>query len=126
LGTGGTGGYLDVRSDGNADGIGGDITIQAGAVIDISGGDGGTGGSGYSAILNADGNGSNNTATNGIVANFGTIIARGGVPNGSGANVLFDGLKPDLTVGPNPSEPGAPLQDRSGNGTGSNGIFASQ
>lgn len=126
-GTGGQGGRVLADSDWDADGVAGDITLAAGASIDVSGGSGLTGGSartgaGNQAVaFDADGNNTNNLVTGGIVQNLGSIRARGGDPAGSGGAVFFDGLNPvTLTPGPDPG-----VQDRShGVAGGISGLFS--
>lgn len=124
-GTGGQGGRVMANSDMDADGTGGDITLAAGASIDVSGGSGQTGGSARTGVgteavaFDADGNNSNSGVTGGIVQNLGSITARGGDPAGSGGRVFFDGLTPAFLVGPFPG-----TQDRSpGAAGGIAGLF---
>jgi hypothetical protein len=123
-GTGGDGGFVEVLTDDDNDDLGGAITIQTGAVLDISGGAGTIGGSARNGILNeavildADGLNGDDPA-NGIVINNGSIIARGGNPDGAGGDVIFDGLKANGTADPLPG-----LQDLDGAGpTPTNGTF---
>lgn len=134
-GAGGQGGRVEVHSDTDGDGNGGAITLAAGASIDVSGGNGATGGSarndgaassaaaGSAAVVfDADGTlgSSSNSLTGGIVQNLGSIVARGGVPGGAGGDVYFDGR--DATGGAATS-PAAGTQDRGGNGAGAAGDF---
>jgi hypothetical protein len=117
-GGGGDGGGAVIASDLDSNGVAGDITLEVGAVIDVSAG-GGSGASpaGGSVQFIADNN--SNSLTNGIVQNLGLIVARGGSPNGNGGDVTFNGLNADgVTVGPAPG-----VQDRSGTGTGVAGTF---
>ena len=117
---GGFGGEILVDSDslfsvgGGADGRGGDITLHVGAIIDVSGGSAGSGGdalndgilfsvtSPVAVTLDSDGIDSDDPGENGIVRNFGTIIARGVGPGSIGGDVLFDGLDSSLNPGPLP------------------------
>lgn len=129
-GTGGAGGVFQAFSDNDMNGVGGDITLHAGAVVDVSGGSGTVGGDalfglGVAVVLDADQNNSNSLSANGVIANFGQIIARGGAVNGAGGDALFNGLNTAGAVGPNPFEPGG-LLDLRRDGPGPNGAFTSQ
>jgi hypothetical protein len=128
----GLGGLVHAQSDimGGADGRGGDITLHAGATIEVSGGVGGgnalsDGSSSASfpvaVFFDADGNDSNNPLENGVVQNFGLIIARGEPENGKGGDIRFDGLNPALSVGPSSGS-----MDLMGAGSGLGGGFKSE
>lgn len=116
-GTGGQGGQVFAISDSNNDGVGGDITLSDGSVIDVSGGPGAAGGSAragaaaglQAVIFDADGANTVPVASNGIVANNGTILARGGAGGGNGGDVLFDGQATTGLITPLPG-----IQDLSG------------
>lgn len=109
-GIGGVGGQLIVRSDRNNDDVAGSITIGAGVVVELCGGDGGTGGAAINSgaafpteatvalCLNADGD----TATTGddvgegMIVNNGFLRMDGGasttaVPGGRGGYFLLSG-----------------------------------
>ncbi|HVR85731.1 MAG TPA: hypothetical protein VMU54_15540 [Planctomycetota bacterium] len=101
-GTGGAGGQMSATTDvSNLPGTLGNITVNAGALIDVSGGSGFYGG-------NAQGDGRRFSVTRpvavllaaeatqgkpnaGSVVNLGTIVATGGSDSGSGGDVLFLG-----------------------------------
>lgn len=114
---GGPGGQVVVNSDSNSDGIGGQILVTAGTVIDVSGGIGLTGGSArnnggvppanssganLAVVFDAAGGltGSPDGGNEGQVLNFGTIVATGNGVLGRGGDIWFDGknnLGLDLT-----------------------------
>jgi hypothetical protein len=116
---GGFGGAILVDSDsafavGGVDGRGGNITLEAGGVIDASGGSAGSGGDALNdgffqsvtvpiaVTFEADGIDSDDSAENGIVLNFGLILARGVGTGAFGGDVLFDGLNGLFAPGPDP------------------------
>jgi hypothetical protein len=100
--------------------VGGTITNRA--FIDVSGGDGTPGGDAQSPAVVFDGDGPDtDSATTGIVVNDGAIHARGGVTDGSGGDVLFDGRGPGGFGFPLPG-----FLDLSGNGSGTSGTFTGQ
>jgi hypothetical protein len=105
-GTGGLGGHVNLFSDANYDGVGGNLTVTPEGVIDASGGAGTVGGSArndgtydvasfpdnqelIAVLLNGDG--IHGTPLNGIVDNQGAVIVRGGAGNGAGGDVAFHG-----------------------------------
>ena len=105
-GIGGMGGHVNLFSDSNYDGVGGDLTITPEGVIDVSGGAGSTGGSArndgtadvavfpegqemIAVLLNADG--IHGTPMNGVIDNQGVLIARGGEVGGAGGDIAFHG-----------------------------------
>jgi hypothetical protein len=135
-GTGGDGGPLHVHTDTDFDGVGGDITIEATGVIDVSGGAGATGGDARSngrfgveafpegveelaVLLNSDS--APGAITDGVIENFGVIYARGGVANGSGGDVIYHGRDPSADIDPSP---GQLFVD--GDGTGEDGQYFMQ
>jgi hypothetical protein len=119
-GPGGLGGQVGVNTSNGGNGTGGDITLQPGALIDVSGGpDTSPPGGGGSArnngglapdpttpatlakiavVLDADGSFANYISTipgvGGIVQNLGQILARGVGSSGNGGDVLFAGKGP--------------------------------
>jgi hypothetical protein len=132
-GTGGPGGRVVVNSDadfGGADGIGGNITLQAASTINVSGGGGSAlGGSAgndlgvgtvaeanAAVVFDADDLGPN-SVTGGIVQNLGSITASGGNATGGasagglGGDILFDGRD---TTGAAATTPAAGTQTRAG------------
>ena len=126
---GGMGGIVNAISDNDLDGRGGDITLYAGATIDLSGGEGSVGGEGFNdgfpgatfphaVLFDADGANSNNPMENGVVRNLGLIVSHGAPSNGDGGDVRFDGLDDGLNVGPAPG-----TLDLQGAGSGQNGGF---
>lgn len=105
-GLGGLGGHVNLFSDSNYDGVGGNLTITPEGVIDVSGGAGSTGGSArndgtglvavfpedqemIAVLLNADG--IHGTPMNGVIDNQGVLIARGGEVGGAGGDIAFHG-----------------------------------
>jgi hypothetical protein len=135
-GTGGRGGFVWFRCDENADGLGGNITIESSGVIDASGGSGTSGGSArnngafgvgffpnhqgkLAVILDADS--APGRLTDGFIDNRGRVVARGGAQNGWGGDVIFHG------GGTGPGDDPLPgTVDLAGHGTGQPGDFASQ
>jgi len=129
-GAGGLGGFLWIDSDSNDNAIGGDLTLESGGFLDASGGDsaGGTGGdarwSPLAVLLDSDSvqGGPNH---GGYIRNNGTVVARGGKPNGHGGDVEFHGfgIVPDpLTGEPNPARDDV---RNDGDGSGGNGASVS-
>jgi len=105
-GVGGLGGHVNIFTDNNFDGVGGNLTVTPEGVIDASGGAGTTGGSArndgtsdvasfpdgqelIAVLLNADG--LHGTPLNGVIDNQGVLIARGGEANGAGGDIAFHG-----------------------------------
>jgi len=93
-GTGGEGGEVQALTNSDGDGTAGPITLEAGATIDVSGGQGATGGDARSdaaagvtapiaVLFDAGGIGT--------VTQTGSIVARGGDAAGDGGDVRFDG-----------------------------------
>ena len=131
-GTGGLGGAVEIFSDNNHDGYGGNLLLDSSCVIDASGGSGTTGGDArhddtpsvasfpdnqeeIAVLINCDGK-HGNTAN--WLLNDGMIIARGGAPNGNGGDVAYHGIAPDGNVSP----PSGNV-DTSGSGTGKAGDY---
>jgi hypothetical protein len=105
-GSGGLGGHVNIFSDANYDGVGGDLTVTPEGVIDVSGGAGSIGGSArndgtfdvasfpddqhlIAVLLNSDG--LHGTPQNGVCDNQGRILARGGAGGGAGGDIGFHG-----------------------------------
>ena len=117
-GRGGDGGPLNVFTDTDADGIGGDLTIEPSGVIDVSGGDGSVGGSARNngvhgvalfpddqhliAVLLDSDCAPGGPMQDGRLLNLGTVIARGGADDGWGGDVMFHGRRPDAQIDPLP------------------------
>jgi hypothetical protein len=135
-GTGGRGGFFGVRSDTDADGAGGDITIEAGALVDVSGGPGDAGGSArnnggpgvghipdrlgiFAVVLDSDS--VSGTPVGAVIRNLGRVVARGAARNGSGGDVMFHGAGPDGRRDPLRGD-----VDLAGDGTGAPGDFAAE
>jgi hypothetical protein len=140
-GSGGLGGFLWIDSDSNDNAIGGDLTLESGGILDASGGDsaGGTGGDArwsplagvfdpdripIAVLLDSDSvqGGPNH---GGYIRNNGTVVARGGKPNGHGGDVEFHGFGnvPDPVTGePNPARDDVRNE---GDGSGGSGAFVS-
>jgi hypothetical protein len=135
-GVGGLGGHVNIFSDSNHDGVGGNLTVTPEGVIDASGGAGSVGGAArndgtpevatfpdnqemIAVLLNADG--IHGTPVNGIIDNQGTIIARGGVTGGTGGDIAFHG---EGTGGLH--DPLGGSLDMAGDGAGPTGQFASE
>jgi hypothetical protein len=135
-GSGGTGGQVVVNTDTDAAGGKGDITLTSRGSIDVSSGTGGGGGSArnngggavdpsatpglIAVIFDAGGSlaGSIDAGTEGVVQNLGQITARGRGTNGNGGDVYFDGRQPGGVL-----DPVAGTQNRTGSGSGLDGIF---
>jgi hypothetical protein len=137
-GTGGLGGRVYLWSDRNGNGNdvdAGNLLVAPSGLIDASGGNGSIGGSARNdgidgqvaefpdeidkiAILidcdNVEGD------TLNWLDNRGRLVARGGVRNGSGGDVMFHGIMPDG------EEPRPGNIDSAGNGTGKSGNFGSE
>jgi hypothetical protein len=109
-GTGGLGGAVDIFCDKQANGYGGNLTIEPEGFIDASGGPGTIGGSGrndggwgialfpeeqeqISVLLNSDG--IHGTPKDGVLLNLGTIITKGAPGDGWGGDVMFHGRGTD-------------------------------
>jgi hypothetical protein len=135
-GRGGAGGIIEVFTDRNYDGIGGNLTVETTGVIDVSGGGGATGGSArndgeggvasfpvhqdeIAVLLNSDGR--HGSPQDGGLLNLGLIIARGGSANGSGGDIMFHGRKPGSYEDP---DSGNVTLD--GDGTGRHGDFGAE
>lgn len=116
-GRGGLGGHVNVFSDTNYDGIGGNLTILPEGVIDVSGGPGAIGGSArndgafgvarfpddqdqIAVLLNSDS--APGRLRDGQLENLGTVIARGAATNGSGGDVVFHGRRAGSSSDPLP------------------------
>jgi len=116
-GTGGQGGILDLFTDADFDGIGGNLTIEVTGLIDVSGGVGATGGSArnngalgvalfpahqelIAVLLNSDG--VHGGPQDGALVNLGHIVARGGASNGWGGDIMFHGRQPGIDEDPLP------------------------
>jgi hypothetical protein len=135
-GTGGLGGHVNIFSDANYNGVGGNLTITPEGVIDVSGGAGSVGGSArndgtplvavfpenqemIAVLLNSDG--IHGTPMNGVTDNQGIIIARGGDSGGAGGDIAFHG---EGTGGLH--DPLSGRLEMNGHGTGPDGQFASE
>jgi hypothetical protein len=143
-GVGGGGGMIYFFSDNNHNAVQvckGNLDVTPSGVLDASGGSGATGGSGrnngtdgvasfpanqeeIAVFLNCDGEHGN---TCNWMKNEGQVIARGGVHNGTGGDVVYHGIPPGVlgTGGPQsgdyPVPPG--MVDNAGDGTGKTGDF---
>jgi hypothetical protein len=142
-GVGGTGGFVYVFTDDNHGGTqGGVLIIETTGLIDVSGGDGTTGGSARSdgkpqsvatwpvvqtdeydvqnvaALINSDGK--HGPAT-GWIDNQGHIVARGGHSNGAGGDVQYHGKTQSGNETPIEGN-----VDMSGDGTGAAGDWAGE
>lgn len=114
-GRGGQGGAAHVWTDTNFNGIGGDLTVEATGLIDVSGGEGSMPGSARNngtygiahfpinqhqicVLLNSE------TVIgppdDGRLVNHGQVIATGGIGGGFGGDVMFHGRQPDGTENP--------------------------
>jgi hypothetical protein len=137
-GTGGLGAQFDLFSDNDHNGIGGNLTIEAGGVLDASGGSGTVGGSArnngvgssdvasfpdhideIAILLNSDG--IHGTTRDGVLVNLGRVVAKGGATGGTGGDVAFHGKAAD--GGPNPLEGDV---ETDGDGSGPAGQFRSE
>jgi hypothetical protein len=134
-GTGGLGGAVDIFSDANFDGLGGNLLIDTTGVIDASGGSGTIGGSArnngtdgaanfpdgmemIAVLINCDGK---HGSSDNWLENRGWIIARGGAANGSGGDIVYHGISPDRD-----SSPPSGNIDNAGNGTGRHGDYGAE
>jgi hypothetical protein len=134
-GTGGLGGAVDIFSDANFDGIGGNLLIDKTGVIDVSGGAGTIGGSArndggggvasfpdememIAVLINCDGR---HGTTQNWLLNNGLIIARGGATNGNGGDIAYHGISPDRD-----SSPPSGAIDNAASGSGRPGDFAGE
>ncbi len=143
-GVGGGGGMIYFFSDNNHNAVQvckGNLDVTPSGVLDASGGSGAMGGSGrnngtdgvasfpvdqeeIAVFLNCDGEHGN---TCNWMKNEGQVIARGGVHNGTGGDVVYHGIPPGVlgTGGPQsgdyPVPPG--MVDNAGDGTGKPGDF---
>lgn len=135
-GVGGAGGDLELFTDANFNGVGGNLTIEVAGVIDVSGGPGTIGGSArddgtggvalfpihqdlIAVLLNSDG--IHGSPVDGGLVNLGRIVARGGAGNGSGGDIMFHGRQPHHFEDP---LPGLLILD--GDGTGRPGNFVAE
>ncbi len=136
LGRGGGGGALELFTDANFDGRGGDLIVEPTGRIDVSGGAGGRGGSArnnggvgvalfpahqeqLAVLLNSDG--IHGSPRDGDLVNRGQIIARGGASGGAGGDVMFHGRRPNSFEDPLPG-----VQFLAGDGAGRSGDFAAE
>jgi hypothetical protein len=143
-GIGGGGGMIYFFSDNNHDAVQvckGNLDVTPTGVLDASGGSGSTGGNGrnngtggvaafpamqeeIAVFLNCDGEHGN---TCNWMKNEGKVIARGGVHNGNGGDVVYHGIPPGVlgTDSPNsgdyPVPPG--MVDNAADGSGTKGDF---
>ena len=134
-GTGGLGGAVDIFSDANFDGFGGNLLIETTGVIDASGGTGTIGGSGrnnggagaanfpdeiemIAVLINCDG--IHGSSANWL-ENRGWIIARGGAANGNGGDIVYHGISPDRD-----SSPPSGNIDNAASGTGRPGDYGAE
>ncbi|HTB56892.1 MAG TPA: hypothetical protein VLC06_03415 [Polyangia bacterium] len=147
-GIGGGGGMIYFFSDNNHNGVQvckGNLDVTPTGVLDASGGSGSMGGSGRSdgkvgsvadfpanqeeiaVFLNCDGEHGN---TCNWMKNEGQVIARGGVHNGNGGDVVYHGIPPGVLGTPSPFSGDYPVPpgmvDTSGDGTGVKGDFDGQ
>jgi hypothetical protein len=107
-GSGGLGGVVNIFSDNNNNGLGGNLTVETTGVIDASGGSGTYGGSArndgtsdvvffpdplerIAIILNSDGIHGTPPRGNAMTLNFGLVRARGAASNGAGGDVIYHG-----------------------------------
>lgn len=135
-GTGGAGGILELFTDANFNGIGGNLTIETSGLVDVSGGAGAIGGDArnnggagvglfptyqhqLAVLLNSDG--VHGPPQDGALLNSGRIIARGGLGNGSGGDLMFHGRMPNSYM-----DPVAGLVYLDGDGTGLAGDFVAE
>jgi hypothetical protein len=141
-GTGGGGGLVYVFTGNAHDRMSGILIIETDGTVDASGGAGTTGGSArnngaggvgtfpsnqndeldveqIAVLINSDGvHGSDK----GWIDNRGQVLARGGVANGDGGDVIFHGKRQDGNETPVPGN----VVDNSGNGSGRPGDFAGE
>jgi hypothetical protein len=147
-GIGGGGGMIYFFSDNNHDAVQvckGNLDVTPTGVLDASGGDGSAGGSGRSdgkagsvadfpdnqeeiaVFLNCDGEHGN---TCNWMENDGQVIARGGVHNGNGGDVVYHGIPPGVLGTDSPDSGDYPVPpgmvDTSADGSGMKGDFDGQ
>ena len=135
-GRGGAGGILNLFTDKNHDGVGGNLLIDTTGLIDVSGGAGSRGGDArnnggagvarfpddqheIAVLLNSDG--MHGSPEDGDLVNLGRIVARGGAAGGWGGDVMFHGRQPDSHRDPLPGE-----LSLEGDGSGRAGQFAAE
>lgn len=135
-GAGGLGGPVNIFSDDNHDGIGGNLTVEATGLIDASGGAGTIGGSArnnggggvalfpqgvdkIAVLLNSDG--LHGSPKNGALQNLGKVIARGAPGNGWGGDVIYHGRQPGLSKDPLPGH-----VEMDADGTGQPGEYVAE
>jgi hypothetical protein len=144
-GVGGGGGMIYFFTDNNHDAVDvpkGNLLIAATGLLDASGGNGDTGGAArnngipgfvatfpaqqeeISIFLNCDGQHGN---THNWMQNNGTLIAKGGVHNGQGGDVVYHGIPPGVLGTPSVDSGDYPVPegnvDNAGDGTGAPGDF---
>ena len=144
-GVGGDGGMIYFFTDNNHNATTvckGNLVVAATGVMDASGGDGATGGSGrndgiqglvaafpdnqeeISIFLNCDGEHGN---TCNWMENDGLLVARGGVHNGTGGDIVYHGIPPGVLGTPSPDSGDYPVPSgnisNEGDGTGLPGDF---
>ena len=146
-GIGGGGGMIYFLSDNNHNAVDvckGNLDVTPTGLLDASGGNGSTGGSGrsngaggvapfpdmqeeFAIFLNCDAQHGN---TCNWMKNEGKLIARGGVHNGNGGDVVYHGIPPGVlgTGGPNSGDYPVPPGnvDTAGDGSGMSGDFDGQ
>jgi len=135
-GTGGLGGALNLWTDTDYDGIGGNLHVETTGVIDVSGGAGAHGGSArnnggvgvalfpehqeqLAVLLNSET--IEGAPQDGILVNLGTVIARGGARGGWGGDIMYHGRLPDGGEHPVPGQ-----LEIAGDGDGRPGDFAAE
>ena len=147
-GTGGLGGMIYCFSDNNHNGVDlgkGNLLIASTGKLDASGGDGAIGGNARSdgmpsfvpvfpedqeriaIFLNCDGQ---HGETYNWMANDGALIARGGVHNGSGGDIVYHGIGPGQramdTDGSGNHHPPSGNVDMAGDGSGAPGDYGGE
>jgi len=144
-GVGGEGGMIYFFSDNNNNAVQvckGNLLVTSTGMLDASGGDGATGGSGrndgvqglvatfpdhqeeISIFLNCDGEHGN---TCNWMENDGLLVANGGVHNGNGGDIVYHGIPPGVLGTPSPDSGDYPVPSgnisNKGDGTGLPGDF---
>ena len=136
-GIGGLGGAFELFSDGNHNGLGGNLTIETTGLIDVSGGPGTTGGSArndggwgialfpdkqeqIAVLLNSDGIHGTPPVGSALCLNLGRIVARGGATNGWGGDVIYHGN------GADEKDPVSGTVELDGHGTGQTGNYGGE